>query len=143
MEQFSPSGRIYYVCATVGFLVFLFLLFLFSSLLAAFIFPFFISGLVIYLVIILSVYLYCKSIIIEVGEKAISTRRGILNITSMSIPYSQLANFGRKDSFVERLFGLSTFYADSAGTNVIEIIIADIKAKDVEKLLEVMHAKVG
>lgn len=84
---------------------------------------------------------------IEIGEKSVKVMTGIIHIKSMLIPYERITHVQTTQTLSQRILGLGTLSIDTAGSDMVEVVLRDVPQKYLQKILhnieEKTHRQVG
>jgi putative membrane protein len=78
---------------------------------------------------------------IEVKDEGLSVHKGLFNKNVMFIPYARITNLRVNRSIIERVFGLGSLEIDTAGTGMVEVQMAGIASRYLERLQEAVQSR--
>ncbi|MBI2079638.1 PH domain-containing protein [Candidatus Micrarchaeota archaeon] len=135
-ETFHPTAKPEHVKTLLIAITLTLIALFFQSFLGS-IATFFLSVIwIITILISIIVELRTRAVTINLEEKGISVKQGILNTKQVFINYSNIANINIHRSLFERMVGVGSLEIDTAGTSGAEVLIHSIDNKYLQKVIE-------
>ena len=78
---------------------------------------------------------------IEIGENNVKLLIGVMNRQSTIIPYNRVTHVRTTHTLFQRVLGLGTLEIDTAGSDMVEVRLADIPNKYLEQILKNLEEK--
>ena len=135
----KPSAKVYYLKIILCAAVFTILLLILGTILK-FEIILIIPGIwfiAIFCAIAAKIMIHFRSI--EVTDKDITMKIGVLNTKSVVVPYGQITNVNVKRTLFDRVMGLGLIEVDTPGTDVAELTMDYISKNDIYKIREALR----
>jgi membrane protein YdbS with pleckstrin-like domain len=88
-------------------------------------------------------YLRYSTTSIEVSDKAVVYRTGILTKKEITYPFHKIANTRTQVTITDRIFGMKTLMIDTAGESNLDLTINDLPAKTCDAIYNEVNGKMG
>jgi membrane protein YdbS with pleckstrin-like domain len=88
-------------------------------------------------------YLRYSTTSIEVSDKALVYRTGILTKKEITYPFHKIANTRTQVTITDRIFGMKTLMIDTAGESNLDLTINDLPAKTCDAIYNEVNGKMG
>jgi uncharacterized membrane protein YdbT with pleckstrin-like domain len=88
-------------------------------------------------------YLRSMFHVIELEDKVLTYRSGIISTRKIVIPYAKITEASYTQSLLQRIFGVGNLNVDTAGGSMVAIHLNDVKYSDIKMILGDINKKGG